>query len=58
MGEGSYVGVALDTPKGYNDGSSDGRRYFTCSQNHSVFMKLDRVRVASIFMIVLDACLR
>lgn len=36
---GSYVGVALDTPDGKNDGSAMGQRYFTCRPLHGIFCK-------------------
>ncbi|KAH3665944.1 hypothetical protein OGAPHI_004133 [Ogataea philodendri] len=36
---GEWIGVALDTPVGKNDGSVDGVRYFTVDQGYGVFVR-------------------
>lgn len=33
------VGIALDAPKGDNDGTFDGKRYFNCKPKHGVFTR-------------------
>lgn len=35
---GLCIGVAYDKPHGENDGSFQGKRYFTCPENHGVFV--------------------
>jgi len=34
-----FVGVSLDEPTGSNDGSFDGKRYFTCRQGYGSFVR-------------------
>ncbi|KAG8134243.1 putative Dynactin subunit 1 isoform 1 protein [Naja naja] len=36
---GKWVGVILDEAKGKNDGTVQGRRYFTCEENHGIFVR-------------------
>lgn len=38
------AGVELDEPVGLNDGSRDGKRYFTAAPNRGVFVPPDKVR--------------
>uniref|UniRef100_A0A0K0E010 CAP-Gly domain-containing protein n=1 Tax=Strongyloides stercoralis TaxID=6248 RepID=A0A0K0E010_STRER len=37
--EGLWIGVNLDLPKGKNDGSVNGKRYFQCLENHGSFVR-------------------
>ena len=41
---GKWVGVELDEPKGKNDGTVAGVRYFTCKPTHGVFARPSQVR--------------
>uniref|UniRef100_A0A8C6TJK2 Dynactin subunit 1 n=1 Tax=Neogobius melanostomus TaxID=47308 RepID=A0A8C6TJK2_9GOBI len=36
---GKWVGVILDEPKGKNDGTVQGKRYFTCEDNQGIFVR-------------------
>eukprot|EP00644_Phytophthora_capsici_P007704 jgi/Phyca11/127921/e_gw1.72.35.1 len=36
---GEWYGVALDEPKGDNDGARGKERYFYCPTNHGVFVR-------------------
>uniref|UniRef100_A0A4W6DSR3 Dynactin subunit 1 n=1 Tax=Lates calcarifer TaxID=8187 RepID=A0A4W6DSR3_LATCA len=36
---GKWVGVILDEAKGKNDGTVQGKRYFTCEENHGIFVR-------------------
>jgi dynactin complex subunit len=49
---GVWVGVALDSASGKNDGTVAGRRYFECQPEHGLFVKEDVVE--RIFPIVVD----
>jgi dynactin 1 len=42
---GKWVGIELSGPIGKNDGSVKGVPYFSCPQNHGVFVKPSQVRV-------------
>jgi len=42
---GVWVGIEYDEPMGKNDGSVEGKRYFTCSPRFGVFVRPDKVRV-------------
>ncbi|XP_063781459.1 dynactin subunit 1 isoform X3 [Pseudophryne corroboree] len=42
---GKWVGVILDDPKGKNDGTVQGRRYFTCEENHGIFVRQSQIQV-------------
>lgn len=38
---GEWIGIELDTPQGRNDGSVHGKRLFTCTPLHGVFVRSD-----------------
>lgn len=40
---GKWVGVILDEPKGKNDGTVQNKRYFTCEENHGIFVRQSQV---------------
>uniref|UniRef100_A0A3Q3DC19 Si:dkeyp-47f9.4 n=1 Tax=Hippocampus comes TaxID=109280 RepID=A0A3Q3DC19_HIPCM len=40
-----WLGIALDTPSGKNDGSVGGVRYFNCPPRHGVFAPPSRVQI-------------
>lgn len=42
---GKWVGIALDTPTGKNDGSVQGKRYFDCEPNFGVFIRVTQVKL-------------
>ncbi|XP_055339775.1 CAP-Gly domain-containing linker protein 1-like isoform X2 [Paramacrobiotus metropolitanus] len=45
--DGIWVGVELDEAKGKNDGSVEGKRYFTCPANHGVMAPIAKVSKGS-----------
>ena len=40
---GKWVGVILDEAKGKNDGTVQSKRYFTCTENHGIFVRQSQV---------------
>lgn len=46
--EGVWLGVELRTPKGKNDGSVEGKRYFTCRPSHGLIVRPSKVTVRGI----------
>uniref|UniRef100_A0A8C5W4H6 Dynactin subunit 1 n=1 Tax=Microcebus murinus TaxID=30608 RepID=A0A8C5W4H6_MICMU len=42
---GKWVGVILDEPKGKNDGTVQGRKYFTCDEGHGIFVRQSQIQV-------------
>ncbi|XP_053314032.1 dynactin subunit 1 isoform X4 [Spea bombifrons] len=42
---GKWVGVILDESKGKNDGTVQGRRYFSCEENHGIFVRQSQIQV-------------
>ena len=41
--EGVWVGVEIDLPRGRNDGSIDGQKYFNCEQNYGLFAPPEKI---------------
>lgn len=37
--DGVWLGVELPGPDGKNDGTVDGKRYFTCPDKHGLFVR-------------------
>lgn len=48
FGEGIWVGVELRTPKGKNDGSVQGKRYFSCKHEHGLIVRPNKITVRGI----------
>ncbi|XP_022255370.1 CAP-Gly domain-containing linker protein 4-like [Limulus polyphemus] len=46
--DGIWLGVELRTPRGKNDGSVQGYRYFTCKSNYGLIVRPNRVTVRGI----------
>ena len=42
---GVWYGVVLEQPKGKNDGTVNGEKYFTCPPNYGLFCKKSQVRI-------------
>ncbi|XP_064200293.1 dynactin subunit 1-like isoform X2 [Anguilla rostrata] len=42
---GKWVGVILDEPHGKNDGNVQGKRYFTCEENHGIFVRQSQIQL-------------
>ncbi|XP_072313144.1 dynactin subunit 1-like isoform X2 [Eucyclogobius newberryi] len=42
---GKWVGVILDEAKGKNDGTVQGKRYFTCEENHGMFVRQSQIQL-------------
>jgi dynactin 1 len=40
---GKWVGVELDEPVGKNDGSVQGKHYFSCEHGHGVFVRPSQI---------------
>ncbi|XP_032292242.1 kinesin-like protein KIF13A isoform X2 [Drosophila virilis] len=40
---GAWIGVALDTPTGKNDGTVQGIQYFQCKPKHGIFVRADKL---------------
>eukprot|EP00930_Biecheleria_cincta_P071248 TRINITY_DN58761_c0_g1_i1.p1 TRINITY_DN58761_c0_g1~~TRINITY_DN58761_c0_g1_i1.p1 ORF type:complete len:787 (-),score=152.03 TRINITY_DN58761_c0_g1_i1:288-2561(-) len=47
--EGGFVGLELDEGRGKNDGSLNGKQYFTCAPNHGLFARPDMVRSLGLY---------
>merc|ERR1719233_1061312 len=42
---GKWIGLVLDEPKGKNDGSVQGKTYFSCKENHGMFVRQTQIKV-------------
>ncbi|KAF7252654.1 Dynactin subunit 1 [Varanus komodoensis] len=42
---GKWVGVILDEAKGKNDGTVQGRKYFSCDENRGIFVRQSQIQV-------------
>nr|XP_046268647.1 dynactin subunit 1 isoform X2 [Scatophagus argus] len=42
---GKWVGVILDEAKGKNDGTVQGKRYFTCEESHGIFVRQSQIQL-------------
>ncbi|XP_041724288.1 dynactin subunit 1 isoform X3 [Coregonus clupeaformis] len=42
---GKWVGVILDEPKGKNDGTVQGKRYFQCDENCGIFVRQSQIQL-------------
>uniref|UniRef100_H3CYW8 Dynactin subunit 1 n=1 Tax=Tetraodon nigroviridis TaxID=99883 RepID=H3CYW8_TETNG len=42
---GKWVGVILDEAKGKNDGTVQGKRYFSCEENHGIFVRQSQIQL-------------
>lgn len=42
---GKWIGVVLDDAKGKNNGTVQGKRYFTCEENHGIFVRQSQVQI-------------
>ncbi|KAK6174365.1 hypothetical protein SNE40_017658 [Patella caerulea] len=40
---GKWIGVVLDVPKGKNNGTVQGKTYFTCPDNHGIFVRQSQI---------------
>ncbi len=45
---GKWVGVELDEPKGKNNGTVLGKAYFSCRDNHGLFVRQNQLQVRTI----------
>ena len=41
------LGIILDEPKGKNNGSVDGKKYFECQENFGMFCRQTQVKILS-----------
>ncbi|XP_060575926.1 CAP-Gly domain-containing linker protein 3-like isoform X5 [Ruditapes philippinarum] len=48
FGDGIWVGVELRTAKGKNDGSVQGKRYFSCKNEHGLIVRPNKITVRGI----------
>ena len=46
--EGIWIGVELRTPKGKNDGTVQGKRYFSCRPDHGLLVRPNKITVRGI----------
>ena len=43
--KGKWIGVILDEPKGKNNGTVQGKSYFSCADNHGIFVRFTQVTI-------------
>ena len=43
MCPGKWIGVVLDEAKGKNDGTVQGKTYFTCPKDHGIFVRQSQI---------------
>ncbi|KAF7494660.1 CAP-Gly domain-containing linker protein 4 [Sarcoptes scabiei] len=46
--DGIFLGIELRNPTGKNDGSVEGKRYFTCKPNHGILVRPKKVTIRGI----------
>ncbi|CEG38515.1 Cytoskeleton-associated protein and related proteins [Plasmopara halstedii] len=44
---GTWVGIELCKPKGKNNGTVDGHRYFSCAPDHGIFIRASRLELSA-----------
>jgi len=42
---GKWIGLILDEPKGKNDGSVQGKSYFSCEENYGMFVRQTQIKM-------------
>jgi len=45
---GKWVGVVLDDDSGKNNGEVQGKKYFSCPDNHGIFVRPNQVGICRI----------
>ena len=53
---GKWVGVILDEAKGKNDGTVQGRKYFTCDEGHGIFVRQSQVLTSCCVCVCVYMC--
>ena len=53
---GKWVGVILDEAKGKNDGTVQGRKYFTCDEGHGIFVRQSQVLTSCCVCVCVYIC--
>lgn len=51
---GAWIGITLDEPTGKNNGSINGKQYFTCNDKHGVFVRPERVEPGNFTPLSID----
>ncbi|ESP00449.1 hypothetical protein LOTGIDRAFT_140744, partial [Lottia gigantea] len=52
---GKWIGVVLDDPKGKNNGTVQGKTYFSCPDNYGIFVRQSQVIIFSIQLHFIDS---
>merc|ERR1739845_153787 len=47
IGQGYFVGVELDEPKGHGNGIMKGVMYWECEENKGLFLRPDKIKVGN-----------